>query len=144
YYDSLHVEHSLDWALDRWKKAAKRPPQTEKDGDDYIADFKSCTHVRALAAVRRSHLIKWRGELEVRGTPEAATQALREARKLGVKTVNHRLEIVSAILRTGWREAEMALTPDLKKINLPEEGNDRGAWKKEELLQALGLLEPGS
>lgn len=144
YYGSLHVEHSLDWALGRWKKAATRPAQTEKDGDDYIDDFKACSHVRALAGVRRTHLLKWRDELQERGTPKAATPALQAARKLGEKTINHRLEIVSAILRTGWRDAEMALRPDLSKINLPEPENDRGSWKKEELLKALGLLEPRS
>lgn len=144
YCESLFVEHSLDWALDRWKKAGNRPVQTERDGEEYIADFKAFTHLRALASVRRSHLINWRDELNVRGTPKAATPALRQARKLGVKTINHRLEIVAAILRTGWRDAEMQLTPDISKINLPEPANDRGAWKPEELLKALGLLEPGS
>ena len=43
--------------------------------------------------------------LEKRGTPEASTIERREARKLSPKSVNHWLEIVSAILRTGWRNA---------------------------------------
>jgi len=63
------------------------------------------THQRALAGVRRPHLLSWRDELEKRGTPEASTIERREARKLSPKSVNHWLEIVSAILRTGWRNA---------------------------------------
>src|SRR5579862_6535219 len=66
--DATYTQHTLDWALDQWKKAGSRPPQTEKDGSDYIADFKACTHVRALAGVRRSHLLKWRDDLQARGT----------------------------------------------------------------------------
>jgi hypothetical protein len=75
---------------------------------------------------------------------EAPAAELGNARKLSNKSINHRLEIVSAILRTGWRDAEMP-APDLSKINLPENsGSSRGAWEKEELLKALGQLEPRS
>jgi hypothetical protein len=79
----------------------------------------------------------------VRGTPDAATKELREARKLSNKSINHRLEIVSAILRTGWRNAEIP-APDLKKINLPEASNSRDAWERDYLLKILGELPPHS
>jgi hypothetical protein len=39
---------------------------------------------------------------------------LREAGDLAPKSINHRLEIVVAILRTGWREAEFP-APDLER-----------------------------
>lgn len=143
YYQGLGVEHSINWAYGQWKKMGDRPQQTVDEAGRYIDEFKESAHVRALAAVRRPHLLKWRSEPEVRGTPEAASPEQRKARKLGPKSVNHRLEIVSAILRTGWRDAEM-LAPDISKINLPEPENNRGAWQREELLKALRELEPGS
>lgn len=137
-------EHTLAWAYVQWKNGGSRPPQTEKDTSDYLDDFQSATHVRMLSAVRRSHLLYWRKLLAARGTPEAPTIELRRARKLSNKTVNHHLELVSAVLRTGWRDAEMA-APDLSKINLAEESTgNRGAWSREELLKALGELEPNS
>lgn len=144
YVQGLNVEHTLDWAYVQWSKSANRPQQTLDEASRYLDDFKRSAHVRVLAGVRRVHLTGWRGELELRGTPKAVTAELRAVRKLSTKSVNHRLEIVSAILRTGWRDAEM-LAPDLQKINLPEDStNDRGAWSKEQLLKVLGLLEPKS
>jgi integrase len=143
YYDGLKAEHSINWALAEWKKAGNRPAQTVNDAEAYIDDFKDFTHLRALVAVRRPHLTAWRDELRVRGTPEASTYERQKARKLSSGGVNHRLEIVSAILRTGWRNAEIP-EPNLKKINLPEEESNRGAWSKDDLLKALGWLTPGS
>ena len=143
YCDGLKDEHSIRWALGQWKKAGNRPQQTIDEAERYINDFMEFTYLRALAGVRRSHLLSWRDELEHRGTPEASIPENRTARKLGAKTVNHWLEIVSAILRTGWRDAEM-LSPDISKINLFEPESGRASWSKEHLLKALGLLEPGS
>src|SRR5262249_27597659 len=101
YYEGLRAEHSIKWALGEWKKAGSRPQQTLDEAERYIDDFMDCTHQRALAGVRRPHLLSWRDELEKRGTSEASTIERREARKLSPKSVNHWLEIVSAILRTG-------------------------------------------
>lgn len=135
------AEHTLAWAYVQWKKSGNRPPQTEKDANDYLDDFQATAHVKTLTSVRRVHVTGWRDELKKRGTPEAATIEHREARKLSPKSINHRLEIVSAILRGGWRDAEMP-APDLKKINLPEIGSSgRGAWDREELLKELRELE---
>ena len=70
---------------------------------------------------------------------------LKDAKILGAKTINHRLEIVSAILRHGWREAEIPDAPDLERINLPEPvTSGRTSWTEKEILQELGLLEPRS
>ena len=35
------------------------------------------------------------------------------------KSINQRVQLVTAILRTGWRDAEMS-QPDLKAITVPE------------------------
>jgi hypothetical protein len=134
-------EHTVDWAYVQWTKTASRPQQTLDEASRYLDDFKQSVNVRVLSGVRRAHLTDWRDELKNRGTPLATTLEQREARKLSNNSVNHRLEIVSAILRTGWREAPMA-APDISKIHLPVASNDRVAWPREELLKALGALEP--
>jgi integrase len=123
--------HTIDWAYGEWLKSKTRPAQTHGEAKRYLDDFKASARVRTLPAIRRAHVVGWREELK-RGGDLAAT------------SINHRLEIVSAILRTGWRNAEMT-APDLSRINLPEDGSSgRGAWEKEELLKALGGLEPHS
>jgi integrase len=54
------------------------------------------------------------------------------------------VQLVSAILRAGWRDAELA-QPDLKAITLPEpDDSGRGAWTREEILIALNALPPNS
>lgn len=138
-------EHTLDWAYVKWTGTANRPQQTVDEASRYLDDFReSANNVRMLSSVRRVHLTDWRDELKKRGTPLATTLEEREARKLSPKSINHRLEIVSAILRTGWREAPMT-APDISKINLPEDStSNRGAWKREELLKELAELEPRS
>jgi hypothetical protein len=59
--------------------------------------------VRTLPAIRRHHLTDWRKQLK----PD---------NPLAPRSINHRLEIVTAILRTGWREAEMQEV-NLERIN---------------------------
>jgi hypothetical protein len=85
---------SIDWAFEQWLLGKDRPDQTQEDAKRYLDDFKACSHVRMLSAVRRGHVLSWR-------------KALQDAGKLAPKSINQRLEIVSAILRTGWRDAEM-------------------------------------
>jgi integrase len=123
---------TIDWALQKWRSARNRPSQTEEDAERYIDSFKRSARVRLLAAVRRRHLADWRDELKLDPTRSATS-------------INHRLEIVSAILRTGWREAEITDVPDLSRLNLPVPATtDRGAWARDEILTALGALEPHS
>ncbi len=52
---------------------------------------------------------------------------MQEDGTLSAKTINTRLAIVSAILRQGWRDAEMPGV-DLKRMMLPEPADSsRGA-----------------
>jgi hypothetical protein len=87
-YRSHMGDPTIDWALQKWRGAKNRPQQTEEDAERYIESFKRSAKVRLLAAVRRRHLADWRDELK-----EDAT--------LSNTSVNHRLEIASAILRHG-------------------------------------------
>jgi integrase len=130
YIQELSAEHSVDWAYAQWTKAGKRPQQTVDEARRYLDSFVQSAHIRSLVAVRRPHLLDWRDRLVENGS-------------LSAKSVNHRLEIVSAILRVGWRDAELP-APDLSHINLPEPANNRGAWQKGDLLKAMAALEPGS
>jgi hypothetical protein len=57
-----------------------------------------------LIQVRRTHLVKWRDLLVDGG-------------EYRPKSINQRIQLVSAILRAGWREAEMPPL-DLSKLTL--------------------------
>jgi integrase len=131
-YQERMSDHTIDWGYKKWLEAAERPSQTEKDGRRYIDEFKKSAKVRTLVAVRRRHITDWRTDLQKAGN-------------LGTKSINHCLEILSAILRHGWREAEISDVPDLRRVNLPEPvTSGRTSWTRDELLKALGALEPGS
>jgi integrase len=122
---------TIEWAYQEWLKGRNRPQQTEADAERYLTDFKRSAKVRMLAAVRRRHLTDWR-------------DALKQDATLSPSSINHRLEIVSAILRAGWREAEIQ-APDLSRIAVPAPpSSGRTSWSREELLKALGALEPHS
>jgi integrase len=61
-----------------------------------------------------------------------------------VNSINQRLNLVAAIIRTGWRDAEMA-EQNLKALTLTDtDENDRQSWQREEILKALTMLEPNS
>ena len=108
-----------------------RPAQTLDEARRYLEEFKKSAKVRSLAAVRRRHVTAWRDELKRDGA-------------LAPQGINHRLEIVTAILRMGWREAEMKAA-DLERINLPEPTTtERTTWTKDEMLSEMALLEPQS
>jgi len=125
-------ENTIDWAYTKWAGARNRPQQTQDEARRYLDDFKASARVRMLSAVRRRYLTDWRDKL-------------REAGNLSPKSINHRLEIVSAILRTGWREAQTPDAPDLERINLPEPvTSGRTSWTDDEILRDLGALEPAS
>lgn len=123
--------HTIDWAYDRWLLVRSRPPQTEKEAKDHLDAYVAHAKIALLSEVRRSHLVAWR-------------EALVKGGGLSSGSVNQRLTLVSAILRVGWREAEMP-APDLKMITL-EDNDDSGrqAWSRDELLAAMRHLEPGS
>jgi len=105
YYDK-GSDPTIELAYEQWLKAKRRPQQTQNEARRYIEDFKKSAQLRTLTYIRRRHLTDWRDKL-------------REAGDLAPKSINHWLEIVSAILRTGWREAEIATPPDLARINVP-------------------------
>jgi integrase len=131
YIIDSDVEHTIDWAYDQWVKARARPQQTHDEADRYLTAFKTSARVRLLSAVRRRHVLDWRDELKRNGS-------------LAPKSINHRLEIVSAILRVGWQDAEMQ-PPDLSRIAVPEPvSSGRTSWSRDELLKVLGALEPHS
>src|SRR5271163_4754298 len=99
---NLGTQYTLDWAYDCWQRAKDRPEQTDDEARRYLDDFMASARVSTLAEVRRSHILKWR-------------KSLQDAGKLAPRSINQRLELVAAILRTGWRDAEMQPV-DLQKI----------------------------
>jgi hypothetical protein len=130
-YYQRRSDPTIEWAYEKWLQAKRRPQQTQDEARRYVDEFKKSVHLHTLGAIRRRHVADWRDKL-------------REAGDLAPKSINHRLEIVSAILRTGWREAEIP-APDLERINLPEPvSSGRTAWSRDELLGALQALEPRS
>lgn len=130
-YFEIGSNPTIDWALQEWLKAKHRPRQTEDEARRYIEDFKKSARLRALTSIRRRHVTDWRDKL-------------RQAGDLAPKSINHRLEIVSAILRAGWREAEIS-APDLERVMVPEPvESGRTSWSRDELLKALQALEPRS
>lgn len=132
YRENRHRLDTLEWALQEWRKARNRPPQTQEDAERYLTEFKSSAKVSMLSAVRRRHVTDWR-------------EVLKRDNTLAPGSINHRLEIVSAILRHGWREAEIPDVPDLTRINVEEQrSSSRSAWTRDQLLKALGTLEPHS
>ncbi len=125
--------HTLEWAFDRWLRAGG-----DARGEDVIATtrrhwdtfFADCKLVM-LAEIRRSHLLAWRDRLI-------------DAGKHKPKSINQRIQLVTAVLRQGWRDAEMA-QPDLKALTVPEpDDSGRGAWSRGDILRALNALEPQS
>jgi integrase len=82
--------------------------------------------------------VAWRDSLVV------AKRADGETKKYKPKSINQRIQLVTAILRVGWRNAEMP-QPDLTAVTVPEpDDNNRGAWTRDEILKALYALEPHS
>jgi integrase len=125
--------YTLAWAYSRWVRAkdGERTPQTVDMADRHFKAFQRHCGLVMLIQVRRSHLVAWR-------------DALVDAGEHAAKSINQRIQLVSAILRAGWRDAEMD-EANLKAITLPEpDNNDRGSWGRNEILVALNALEPHS
>ena len=125
--------YTLGWAYDRWLRAkdGDRTPQTIETAARHWKAFVEHAEIGMLGQVKRWHVVTWRDSLVDEG-------------KLASKSINQRVQLVSAILRADWRDAEMA-QPDLKAIPLPEpDDSGRGAWSQAEILTALRNLEPRS
>lgn len=125
--------HTLDWAFDRWKRAkdGDRAPSTVNLAERHFNGFKAHAKLALLDQVKRSHLLAWRDSLV-------------EGGKHKPKSINQRLQLTMAILRAGWRDAEMT-EPNLTALTLPEpDDSGRRAWSRDEILTALRGLKPGS
>jgi integrase len=122
--------YTLEWAYSRWLRT-RTGVRTEESVDTarrhfdaFVADSK----LVMLDQVRRSHVEAWRDRLV-------------DCREYRPNTINQRLQLVGAILRAGWRSAEMP-EQNLKGLVLPNpDDNDRAAWKPDEILKALRALE---
>ena len=131
YISNLESEHTTDWAYTKWKNARERPDQTNSEARRHLEQFCSHAGVNILSDIRRVHILNWRDHL-------------REAGRLQPKSINHHLELVSAILRQGWRDAEM-VAPDLARTHLPEPfDTNREPWSRDDILRGLRALQPGS
>jgi integrase len=125
--------HTLEWGYSRWLRAGEgdRAPGTVKLARRHWDAFVAHSKLVMLADVRRSHVLGWRDHLV-------------DQREHRPKSINQRLQLVTAILRAGWRDAEMP-QPDLKGITLPEpDDSGRGAWSRAEILKVLNALQPHS
>jgi len=132
--------HTPDWTYDRWLRAkdGDRSPSTIKLARRHWISFIDHSKVVMLGDVRRPHMVAWRDSLVV------AKKADGETKKYKPKSINQRIQLVTAILRVGWRDAEMP-QPDLTAVTVPEpDDNNRGAWTRDEILKALRALEPHS
>jgi integrase len=131
--DTIDGVHTLHWAFDRWNRAGGKTRADDVIGITRRHWQTFLTHCKLvmLSDVRRSHLLAWR-------------DLLVESGKLRPKSINQRLQLVTAVLRQGWRDAEMA-QPDLRALTVPEpDDSGRGAWSRDDILKALNALEPQS
>jgi hypothetical protein len=125
--------HMLAWAWDRWiaqGNAGHHTKGSEKPAERHWKAFLEHSELVMLGDVKRHHLTAWRDTLI--GTGELADNS-----------INQRLSLVKAILRTGWREANLS-TPDLMKLNVKVGETDRKPWTRDEILKALSFLKPKS
>jgi hypothetical protein len=124
---------TLDWAYGRWlrKRAGRRKEDSVDRARSHLDEFIADAGVVMLADVRRSHLLRWRDKLV-------------DAGALANGSINLRLQFLNAILRAGWRDAEIP-EQNLRDIILPtDDQKQRGRWNRTEILTALNGLEPGS
>jgi integrase len=122
--------HTLQWAWDSWVRAGGHTPGSVKQAKRHWRSFLAHSELAFLGDVRRRHIVAWRDTLIDSG-------------EFAENSINQRLQLVTAILRTGWREAE-SLEPDLKKIKLAVGDSARQPWTRDEILSALRVLKPHS
>ncbi len=123
--------HTLEWSFSRWQRTrtGERTAESVDTGRRHFDAFIAHSKLVMLDQVRRSHILAWRDHLV--GTGEYRPNS-----------INQRLQFVDAILRVGWRDAEIP-EQNLKGIILPNpDDNDRGAWSREQILRVLRALEP--
>ena len=87
--------HTLAWAYDRWFRLGEgdRKADSVKTALRHWKAFLVHSKLNMLADVRRSHILAWR-------------DSLTDAGEHASKSINQRLQLVIAILRAGWRDAE--------------------------------------
>jgi integrase len=124
---------TLEWAFSRWlrTRAGERTEESVDTGRRHFDAFIAHSKLVMLDQVRRSHVLEWRDHLV-------------ESGEYRPNSINQRLQLVGAILRVGWRDAEIP-EQNLKGIILPNpDDNDRGAWRREQILKVLRALEPNT
>jgi integrase len=125
--------HTLEWGFSRWQRTrtGERTEESIDTGRRHFDAFIYYSKLVMLDQVRRSHVVAWRDHLIASG-------------EYRPNSINQRLQLVCAILRVGWRDAEIP-EQNLKGIILPNpDDNDRGAWNREQILKALRALEPST
>ena len=122
--------NTLPWSWERWIKAGGHTGGSIKQAKRHWRSFVDHCELVLLGDVRRKHVVAWRDTLIDSG-------------ELAENSINQRLQLVTAILRAGWREAEM-LVPDLQKIKLAVDDSGRQPWTCDEILSALRVLKPHS
>lgn len=118
--------YTLEWAFSRWERTrtGERAPESVDTGRRHFDAFTAHSKLVMLDQVRRSHILAWRDHLV-------------DSREYRPNSINQRLQFVDAILRVGWRDAELP-EQNLKGIILPNhDDNDRGAWSREQILKVL-------
>jgi integrase len=125
--------YTLEWAFSRWlrTRSGERTEESVDTGRRHFDAFIAYSKLVMLDQVRRSHVLAWRDHLVGSG-------------EYRPNSINQRLQLVGAILRVGWRDAEIP-EQNLKGIILPNpDDNDRGAWSREQILKVLRALEPNT
>jgi hypothetical protein len=125
--------HTLAWSWERWVaegKAGHHTKGSEKQAERHWNSFLAHSELVLLGDVHRHHITAWRDTLI--GTGELADNS-----------INQRLSLIIAILRTGWREAGL-LEPNLRKLKLKVGETDRKPWARDEILRSLSVLKPQS
>jgi integrase len=119
---------TVEWAYQRWLAVREDGTETVDAARLSLDEFLAHSKIVTLCDLRRHHFVEWRESLQNAEVPLAAN------------SINKRLQLVRAIIRVGWREAEFPQF-DLADITLPvPEGNDRRALNRSEILAILQAL----
>jgi hypothetical protein len=125
---SANEPKTLEWAYRKWLAVREEGTETVGAARLYLDGFVAHSRLVMLGDVRRHHLVEWRDTFQKADPP------------LAENSINKRLNLVRAIIRVGWREAEFPQF-DLADITLPvPEENDRRALNRSEILAILQAL----